>query len=173
MKSQMWLRDGQASQMASSRGQNAPKFLEWRREGLSEERKWCEVLWGIEQERGGARTSSLQNGYRCHPQKMALITFLVSPTLLFFPFIFLCYHLSTLTPSFSTHKPLLKLPYPSQKDTRETAVSIRAGKNTKIKRFAPQPPAPRSSPGGSKPEAGVTPLPCCPGASCAGRRAPG
>ena len=38
--------------------------------------------------------------------------------------------------------------------------------------LCPQAPAPRSSPGGSKLEAGVIPLPCCPGASCAGRRAP-
>jgi hypothetical protein len=38
--------------------------------------------------------------------------------------------MSMLTPSFSTHTPLLKLPCPSQKrDTRETAGSIRAGKN--------------------------------------------
>ena len=53
----------------------------------------------------------------------------VSPTLLFFSFVFACFHLSILTPSFSTHTPLLKLPCPSQKDTRETAGSIRAGKN--------------------------------------------
>lgn len=41
-----------------------------------------------------------------------------SPTLLFFS-----------APSFSTHTPLLKLPCPSQKDTRDTAGSITAGKN--------------------------------------------
>jgi hypothetical protein len=51
----------------------------------------------------------------------------VSPTLIFF-FVFACFHLSN-APSFSTHTPLLKLPCPSQKDTRETAGSIRAGKN--------------------------------------------
>ena len=39
--------------------------------------------------------------------------------------------------------------------------------------LCPPAPAPRSSPGGSMLEAGVIPLPCCPGASCAGRRAPG
>ena len=40
--------------------------------------------------------------------------------------------------------------------------------------LCPPDPAPRSSSGGSKPEAGVIPPPCCPGASCAGagRRAP-
>ena len=51
----------------------------------------------------------------------------VSPTLFFFFFFRMLS--PEHAPSFSTHTPLLKLPCPSQKDTRETAGSIRAGKN--------------------------------------------
>jgi hypothetical protein len=70
----------------------------------------------------------------------------VSPTLLFFSFIFCMLSPEHTYPLlFYTHT-LLKLPCPSQKDTRETAVSIRAGKNTKIRRCAPPAPSPAQQP---------------------------